>query len=71
MTAMKTYTTKQGIDNTELFFKCGKLVAIAERTRLGWRLLSFPSYRLLGVYENLNNVIPTLENQKHQVIQLD
>jgi len=67
MAVMKTsYTTKSGKDDTELFFKRGKLVAIAEKTRYGYKLLSFPSLRLIGTFENLYNVIPHIERQQNQ-----
>lgn len=63
MARMKSYTTQSGLDGTELFFKKGKLVAIAEPTVRGWKLLSFPSLRLLGLFQDLHNVIPNIEHQ--------
>jgi hypothetical protein len=68
MAYMKTFTVQKGVDNTELYFKNGKLVAIAEPTMRGWKLLSFPSLRLLGLFQNLYNVIPSIENQEHTTI---
>lgn len=66
MAVMKTSYTTKSADDSELFFKRGKLVAIAEKTRAGYKLLAFPSLKLIGHFENLYNVIPHIERQQNQ-----